>query len=299
MSVIRDAYSTGIGKIIAGVIALIAFLVAFSIVLSFRERVDAGMAAVVVNSSGDRGIQNEVLVAGRYWVPWWKDLYPFPVRQQTVEASISFNDNKGNQVTAPIAIKYTLSAGTLARTFKQFRTTDEIAISLKNEISDSFNRRASKMEVAKIYGDDKAALLDAVKIDLARRVALFGIEIGGIAYTGRMGLDAKVQSAIAAGTEAVAIGIRIQNEVEQKKAEANKAIAQAEGEKAVAIKQAEGIAESLRLRSEAEAKANDLIGASIARNPKLIEYNVAKKWNGETPKVTGSGGMIVQVPPVN
>ena len=58
MSVIRDAYSTGIGKIIAGVIALIAFLVAFSIVLSFRERVDAGMAAVVVNSSGDRGIQN-------------------------------------------------------------------------------------------------------------------------------------------------------------------------------------------------------------------------------------------------
>ena len=90
-----------------------------------------------------------------------------------------------------------------------------------------------------------------------------------------------------------------QNEVEQKKAEANKAIAQAEGEKQVAIKQAEGIAESLRLRSEAEAKANDLIGASIARNPKLIEYNVAKKWNGETPKVTGSGGMIVQVPPVN
>ncbi len=300
MSIIRDALSTGIGKLIAGALAVFVAIMLFMIVLSFRERVDAGMAAVVVNSSGDRGIQNEVLVAGRYWVPWYKDLYPFPVRQQTVEASISFNDNKGNQVTAPIAIKYTLSAGTLSRTFKQFRTTDEIAISLKNEISDSFNRRASKMEVAKIYGDDKAALLDAVKGDLAKRMASFGIEIGGIAYTGRMGLDPKVQAAIAAGTEATAIGVRIENEVAQKEAEAQKAVAQAEGEKQVAIKQAEGIAESLRLRSEAEAKANDLIGASIARNPKLIEYNVAKKWNGETPKVAGgNGGMIIQVPPVN
>ena len=303
MSIIRDALATGIGKLIAGAIAVFVAIILFMVVLSFRERVDAGMAAVVVNSSGDRGIQNEVLVAGRYWVPWWKDLYPFPVRQQTVEASISFNDNKGNQVTAPIAIKYTLNAGTLSRTFKQFRTTDEIATSLKNEISDSFNRRASRMEVANIYGNDKASLLDAVKVDLAKRMAPFGIEIGGIAYTGRMGLDAKVQDAIAAGTEATAIGVRIRNEVAQKQAEAQKAVAQAEGEKQVAIKQAEGIAESVRLRSEAEAKANDLIGQSIARNPKLIEYNVAKKWNGETPKVVGGGangsGMIIQVPPVN
>ena len=66
MSIIRDAYSTGIGKIIAGIVALFIIIIAFSIILSFRERVDAGMAAVVVNSSGDRGIQNEVLVAGRY-----------------------------------------------------------------------------------------------------------------------------------------------------------------------------------------------------------------------------------------
>ena len=54
--------------------------------------------------------------------------------------------------------------------------------------------------------------------------------------------------------------------------------------------QAEAEAEAMRTRAEGEADANRSISASL--NDQIIENKKIEKWNGELPRVTGSGAII-------
>ncbi len=54
---------------------------------------------------------------------------------------------------------------------------------------------------------------------------------------------------------------------------------------------AEGEAAAVLTKAEAQAKANELLNDSLSQ--KVIEYNKVNKWNGELPRVQGSGATIV------
>ena len=49
----------------------------------------------------------------------------------------------------------------------------------------------------------------------------------------------------------------------------------------------------VRIAAEAEASANRQIAASLT--PELIEKIKYEQWNGQTPKVTSSGGSIIDI----
>mgnify|MGYP000018287563 CR=1 FL=1 len=82
-------------------------------------------------------------------------------------------------------------------------------------------------------------------------------------------------------------------EQQLKKAETDKKTAvvsaQAEAEKKKIAAQAE--ADATLTKAEAQAKANKKLNDSLS--DKVIQYNYAQKWNGELPKVSGSGATIV------
>jgi len=46
--------------------------------------------------------------------------------------------------------------------------------------------------------------------------------------------------------------------------------------------------------AEAQAKANELLSKSIT--PTLVQYEMAKRWNGQMPQVSGSAMPMIQLP---
>lgn len=78
-----------------------------------------------------------------------------------------------------------------------------------------------------------------------------------------------------------------------KKAETDKQSAvvkaQAEAEKKKIAAEAEAAA--TKVKADAQAEANEKLNKSI--NKSLIDYEIANKWNGELPKVSGSNGTLI------
>ena len=46
--------------------------------------------------------------------------------------------------------------------------------------------------------------------------------------------------------------------------------------------------------AEAQAKANQLLAQSVT--PTLVQYEMAKRWNGQMPQVAGSAMPMIQLP---
>jgi regulator of protease activity HflC (stomatin/prohibitin superfamily) len=62
-----------------------------------------------------------------------------------------------------------------------------------------------------------------------------------------------------------------------------------------AVERARGDAQARVIRAEGEAEANDLVARSLT--PLLVQNRFAEKWNGEAPKVLGSGtSTLIQLP---
>jgi uncharacterized membrane protein YqiK len=57
---------------------------------------------------------------------------------------------------------------------------------------------------------------------------------------------------------------------------------------------AAGHAKAILAEAEAQAKANRLLAESIT--PTLVSYEMAKRWNGQMPQVTGGAMPMLQLP---
>ena len=77
----------------------------------------------------------------------------------------------------------------------------------------------------------------------------------------------------------------------EEKQVAQQKLLKAETEKQTAIKNAEAQAETIRIKAQAEADANNKLNSSLT--DKVIEYNKVEKWNGELPQVTGGSGTMI------
>jgi regulator of protease activity HflC (stomatin/prohibitin superfamily) len=57
---------------------------------------------------------------------------------------------------------------------------------------------------------------------------------------------------------------------------------------------AAGRAKAILTEAEAQAKANELLSRSITGS--LVQYEMAKRWNGQMPQVTGGAMPMMQLP---
>ena len=58
-----------------------------------------------------------------------------------------------------------------------------------------------------------------------------------------------------------------------------------------------GRAKAIIAEAEAQAKANRLLAESIT--PTLVQYELAKRWNGQMPQVASSAIPMIQMPAPN
>ena len=57
---------------------------------------------------------------------------------------------------------------------------------------------------------------------------------------------------------------------------------------------AAGRAKAITAEAEAQARANQLLAASIT--PTLVQYEMMKRWNGQMPQVSGGATPLIQLP---
>lgn len=254
--------------------------------LTACSTVPAGHVGVKVYLlGGSKGVDHEVLGVGRYWIGMNEQLYLFPTFQQNyvwsksqhegkgVDESISFQTREGMSINIDLGISYSLNPDKVATVFQKYRKgIDEITdIFLRNMIRDAINEIGSGYSVEEAYAIKKTELMMAVEKKVREEVAPIGILIDRIYIVGSMRLPEAVLQALNSKIEATQTAQKIQNEVMQAKAQAEKAVAIAKG----------------------EAEANRIKQLSITDT--LIRYESVQKWDGHLPLYSGSGVPLINL----
>lgn len=279
----------------------VVFAAALIVALAACSKVPAGNVGVKVYLlGGSKGVDTEQLGPGRYWIGWNEDLYLFPTFTQNYtwtatsgedrgNESISFQTIEGLSVNADIGISYHIDPRKVPLVFQKYRKgIDEITdIYLRNMVRDALVTAASSQRIETVYGAGKSNLIAAVEKMVRAQVAPIGIEVERIYWIGDLRLPENVTKSINAKIQATQMAEQRRNEVEQAKAEAEKARQTAQGEADAKLTLAKADAESIRIRGEA-----------LRDNPSLVELNAVDKWNGVLPTYMFGGNSVpfVSVP---
>lgn len=87
--------------------------------------------------------------------------------------------------------------------------------------------------------------------------------------------------------------LEAQQKVQTAQADRDAAKARADGEAYRVRTEADAVADAIRIKGNAEAEAVLAVQKAISQNPLLIEYERAKRWNGQMPSTMMGGGANV------
>lgn len=251
--------------------------------LSACSKVPAGHVGVKVYLLGtNKGVDNEVLGVGRYWIGVNEQLFVFPTFQQNYvwtksphegspnDESITFQTREGMSINVDMGISYSLDATKVAFIFQKYRRgIEEITDTfMRNAVRDAINEKAVELSVEEAYSTKKVELLKSVEAQLKALVGPIGINVDKVFIVGSMRLPEGVFNALNSKIEATQKAMQTQNEIIQ---------AQATAAKEIAI--AKGTAEANRIK---QASLSDL----------LIRYEALQKWDGKLPAYFGSSGQL-------
>lgn len=272
------------------IVKKIAPLLLLGIMLGACSKVPAGNVGVIVNLYGsDKGVSEQVVGVGRYWVGWNEELFVFPTftqndswqQRKDRDESITFQTGKDGMVmSADFGITFRVDPTKVATLFQTYRKgIEEISdLYLRNLVRDAVNEKAAELTADEAYGRRKNEMMDAVEQSVRDAVAPKGLIIEKVYLVGEIRLPPAVKTSLDEKNQAFQRTLQREQEIQQSKAEAEKKIAEARGE-----------AESVLVKARAQAEANKLVAASIT--PELVRYRALDKWNGELPRLNGGGAV--------
>lgn len=277
---------------------LFRYVGAFALVLMLAAcgKVPAGNVGVKVDLYGNsRGVQQQVLGPGRYYVGWNQELYLFPTFTQNytwtkdpregspTDESISFQSGQGMTLNADVGITYHLERDKIPQIFQKYRSgVNEITHSyLHNIVRNAFTDQASELDVEQIYGAGKTKFIKSVLDEVRSQVGPIGINVENIYLVGSLRLPRQVEASINAKIQATQDAQRAENQVAQAKAEAQKEVAIAAGHAQAKIEVA-----------KADAEAIEIKGKALRDNPLVLKLNAISKWDGQLPTYIGGSAPV-------
>jgi regulator of protease activity HflC (stomatin/prohibitin superfamily) len=197
---------------------------------------------------------------------------------------ITFTTVDQLQVGADISLAYQLNPAKVPAFYVKFRNDNLDQFThgfLRNLAREKFDSVAGKYKIEQIMGDN-GPFLKEVRDALQKDLDPIGVELQQFGFIGAPRPPQSVINAIQAKVQATQLAIQKQNEVAQAQADAAKHVAEAQG-----------YADALAKRSEAEAEANLRIAKSLT--PELVEWQKIQKWNGQLPQVAGGGLPMINI----
>lgn len=209
--------------------------------------------------------------------------------QGTTEGSpsndeINVNSVEGQPISLDISMSFELRHDKVPFLYSTFRTDIEAIQKgyLRQTIRQALQEVAGQEEIANILGPKKAETVAKTQVKLATALDQYGIMVKQFSINEIRAPEA-VMAAINAKNVMQQQALTAQNELQ-------KNTYQAQGDSIKAV----GRAKAILAEAQAQAQANDLLAKSISGS--LVQYEMAKKWNGVMPTVSGSAIPMIQMP---
>ena len=242
-------------------------------------KVSAGEVGIIVDLYGtDKGLQQQVVGVGQYTLGFNQQLYTYPIYKVQYpftanategskdDESISFQNKDGVKINADFAIQAQVKeeSASVLKLFVSYREDlpSIIHTQVRNRLRDYLNQFASPMSVEELYGPAKMVMIDQVQKAMDAEFGSQGLNIQNISLLGNVRFPPEIEAAITAKITATQKTLQRDNEVAQAKAEAQ-----------IAIAQAQGVAESNRILTQ-------------SLTPIMIQKMAIEKWDGHLPQVT-------------
>lgn len=260
-------------KFITGLLFTFMVMISMMFTSCGYERIDAGYEGIKVNLYGDdKGVDDITLVTGAVWYnPITTAVYEYPTFVQTVDyAPFSINAKDGSSFTVDPTISLKIVDGKSAEVFKKYRKediTEVINTTLYNYVRNAFRIQLNNYTTDELVSkreEFEKAIEERLSTELLAENFKLEQMTSGLQY------PQTLVNAIDAKNAAVQEAQKSQNEVLKIKAEAEKLIAAANGK-----------AQALKIKGDAEAEYNRKIAASLS--PLIVQQMMLDKWDGKLP----------------
>lgn len=252
--------------IIIGCVAVLAIIIA----LNAFVVVDAGHTGVVVTL----GKVNEgVLQEGIHLkIPFVQSVVKIDNRIQKLEVQTEAFSKDLQSVDTTLAINYRVDTAKSYSIYKNIGANyeDVLVTPAVNEVLKAITATYTAEETV----TNRALISDGLVTGLNEKLNSIGLYVTDVNIIDFDFSDAFITA------------------IEEKQV-AQQQLLKAETEKKTAITNAEAEAEAAKIRADGEAEANSTIAKSLT--DEVLENKKIDKWNGELPKVSGSGGTIIDL----
>ena len=258
--------------------------------------VNPGYVGIVIHRAGG-GVDSKPLGPGLHMRnPLTTGIEEYPIYMQTlvlakgaVEGStnndeINVNSKEGQPLSLDVSMSFELDADKAPYLYTSFRR-DIASIQhtyVKQTIRQALQEVIGNEEIAAVIGPKKAEAVNEAQQRIATALTPYGFVVKQFTINELRAPDAVIQ-AINQKNVMQQQALTAQNELQKNQF-------QAQGD---SIKAA-GRAKAILTEAEAQSRANELLSRSIT--PTLVQYEMAKRWNGQMPQVSGSAMPMIQLP---
>ena len=244
-------------KLIIGLMSLFMMMS----MTSCMERVDAGHEGIKVNLYGsDKGVDDAVLVTGAVWYnPFTETVYEYPTYVQTVDYEpFTINAQDGSEFIVDPTVSLKIIDGQSPAVFKKYRKdlSEVIHSTLYNYVKDAFRIQLNQFSTDYIVSH-RDSIEKSIEEYLSASLNKENFQLEQL--TSGLKYPQTIVDAVDAKNKAVQEAMKVQNEVEVAKAEAEKLLVAARAEK-----------EANLLREQ-------------ALTPAILEKMWIEKWDGKLP----------------
>lgn len=280
-------------KLIAG---LLVILVLVFLVKPIVVYVEPGHVGIVIHRGGG-GVDDVPLNPGLHVRnPLLTSIEMYPTFMQTIvlgksgtegsgeNAEINVNSVEGQPISVDVSMSFEMDPSKVPFLYKTFRTDIKTIQHgfVKQAIRQSLQESMGVEEIAAMMGPKKAEVVTLAQSKLQKRLQPYGMEV--------MQFTINELRAPQAVMEAISLKNVMQQQALTAQNELQKNTFQAQGD---SIKAA-GRAKAIMAEAEAQARANELLARSVTTN--LVSYEMAKRWDGKMPQVTGGAMPMIQMP---
>ena len=257
--------------------------------------VNPGYVGIVIHRAGG-GVDSKPLGPGLHMRnPLTTGIEEYPIFMQTLvltkastEGSpsndeINVNSKEGQPLSLDVSMSFELDADKAPYLYTSFRR-DIASIQhtyVKQTIRQALQEVIGNEEIAAVIGPKKAEAVNEAQNRIAAALAPYGFVVKQFTINELRAPDAVIQ-AINQKNVMQQQALTAQNELQKNQF-------QAQGD---SIKAA-GRAKAILTEAEAQARANELLSRSITGT--LVQYEMAKRWNGQMPQVSGSAMPMIQL----
>ena len=262
----------GTKAIIGGALTAVVLIGGITVTNMFVEKVPVGTVGVVYNLDG---VEDTPLTQGWHVVAPFDKVIEYPVKTQTIAYdSVAVATSDGKNIDIDVAFNFNVDSTRAVDLYNKFGAISIEGISdgfLRTRLRDSARQVISKYSVIDIYGEKSSKAQVEIQNKFAEDVEKLGFVIEGLT----LGVPKADETTQASINERV----KASQQLEAKNTQ---------------IETAKKEAQRLAIEAQGIADYNKKISESLTGQ--ILQQETIAKWNGILPTVTGSEGMMIQVP---